>query len=163
MRKSLAAATGAFSVAAMIAGSSMTAATASPVAAQTEYFRFVSGLASGRASAVATGAFTAGGSINLNTKVGTLRFPGGTFQAFPHPTHTVTQLSRRSCLLKVVQHGTYRVGRGTGRFAHIGGSGRFVAHILAVLNRNAGGKCSQTRKPQAIQQVVTAHGPVHGV
>ena len=54
------------------------------------------------------------------------------------------------------------IGQGTGRFAHINGSGTYAAELLGVLVRNARGKCSQSRPPRALQQVVTAHGPVRG-
>ncbi|HTT51306.1 MAG TPA: hypothetical protein VMH35_07895 [Streptosporangiaceae bacterium] len=163
MRKILAAA-GALCAAAAITGSSLTAASAATShAGRTEFFRFVSGLPSGRASAIATGAFTAGGSINLNTRVGTLRFPGGTFKAYPRPTHTVSQVNRHTCLLTVLQRGRYRIGKGTGKFRHIKGHGTFTADILGVLRRNKKGKCSESAPPLALQQVVTAHGPVSGV
>ena len=169
MRKILAAA-GALSAAAVITGSSLPGAsaaaqhtTAQHTMARTESFRLVSGVVSGRGSVVATGAFTAGGRTNLNTPVGVLHFPHGSVKAFPHATSTVTQVSRRTCLMTIVQHGTYRLGRGTGRYVHLTGHGRYVAHILAVLNRTRKGKCSQSKRPQALQQVINAHGPVSGV
>jgi hypothetical protein len=164
MRKILAAA-GALSAAAVIAGSSLPAASAatSHASAKMESFRLVSGVISGRGSVIATGAFTAGGRTNLNTRVGVLHFPGGTVTAFPRPTSTVTQISRRTCLMTIVQQGTYRLGRGTGKFARLSGHGRFAAHILAVLRRTKQGRCSQSRPPQALQQVINAHGPVSGI
>ncbi len=54
-------------------------------------------------------------------------------------------------------------GRGAGRYAHLTGHGTFAAHILAVLRRNKKGRCSQSKQPQALQQVINAHGPVSGV
>jgi hypothetical protein len=164
MRKILAAA-GALSAAAVITGSSLPAASAAAnhASARMESFRLVSGLVSGRGSVVATGAFTAGGSTNLNTPVGVLHFPHGSVKAFPHATSTVTQVSRHTCLMTIVQHGTYRLGRGTGRYVHLTGHGTYVAHILAVLNRSKKGRCSQSKRPQALQQVINAHGPVSGV
>ena len=163
MRKIMAAA-GALSAAAVIAGSSLPAASAAVSRASgMESFRLVSGVISGRGSVVATGVFTAGGRTNLNTRVGTLHFPGGTVKAFPHATTTVTRVNRHTCLLTVMQRGTYRLGRGTGKYAQLTGHGRFVVHVLAVLSRNKNGKCSQSRPPQALQQVINAHGPVSGV
>ncbi len=111
----------------------------------------------------AAGAFTAGGHTNLNTPVGVLHFPHGSVKAFPHATATVTQVNRHTCLMTIVQRGTYRLGHGTGKYAHLTGHGRYVAHILAVLNRTRKGKCSQSKRPQALQQVINAHGPVRGV
>src|SRR5580693_5365278 len=98
-----------------------------------------------------------------NTAVGVLHFPHGSISAFPHATSTVSQVNRHTCLLTIVQHGTYRLGRGTGRYVHLTGHGTFVAHILAVLRRNKKGRCSQSKQPQALQQVINAHGPVSGV
>ena len=54
-------------------------------------------------------------------------------------------------------------GRGTGKFAQLTGHGTFAAHILAVLRRTKKGRCSQSRPPQALQQVINAHGPVSGI
>lgn len=164
MRKILAMA-GALSAAAVITGSSLPAASAAArhASGKTESFRLVSGVISGGGSVIATGAFTAGGRTNLNTRNGVLHFPGGTVTAFPHARATVTQVSRRTCLLTIVQRGTYRLGHGTGKYAHLTGHGRYVAHILAVLNRTRKGQCSQSKRPQALQQVITAHGPVAGI
>ncbi len=164
MRKILAAA-GALSAAAVIAGSSLPAASAavSHASPKMESFRLVSGVISGAGSVVATGAFTAGGRTNLNTPNGVLHFPGGAVTAFPHAKATVTQVNRHTCLLTIVQRGTYRLGHGTGKYAHLTGHGRYVAHILAVLNRTKKGRCSQSKRPQALQQVISAHGPVSGI
>jgi hypothetical protein len=163
MRKILAAA-GALSAAAVITSSSLPAASAAAShASGMESFRLVSGVLSGAGSVVATGVFTAGGRTNLNTPVGVLHFPHGSAKAFPHATATVTQVNRHTCLMTIVQRGTYRLGHGTGRYAHLTGHGRYVAHILAVLNRTKKGRCSQSKRPQALQQVINAHGPVSGV
>ena len=105
---------------------------------------------------------SAGGRTNLNTPVGVLHFPHGSISAFPHATSTVTQVNRHTFRLAIVQHGTYR-RRGAGRYAHLTGHGTFAAHILAVLRRNKKGRCSQSKQPQALQQVINAHGPVSGV
>jgi len=163
MRKILAAAW-ALSAAAVITGSSLPAASAATghASGKSESFRLVSGVISGAGSVIATGAFTAGGRANLNTRNGVLHFPGGTITAFPHAQATVTQVNRHTCLMTIVQRGTYRLGRGTGKYAHLTGHGRYVAHILAVLNRTRKGRCSQSKRPQALQQVITAHGPVAG-
>ncbi len=164
MGKTLAAAAGAFTLAALVAGTGLTAASAGDGAAagRTEAFRMVSGQVSGKASVVATGAFTAGGRTNLNTNVATLRFYRGSFQVNPHATQTHVHIDPRTCVLNAFQEGTYRIGHGTGRFARINGSGTYVAEILGVLARNARGKCSESKPPRALQQVVTAHGPVSG-
>ena len=162
MGKMLAAVASAFTLATLVAGTGLTAASASAAAGRTEVFRMVSGQVSGQASVVATGAFTAGGRTNLNTNVATLRFYRGSFQVSPRSTQTHVHIDPRTCVLNAFQEGTYRIVHGTGRFAHINGSGTYVAEILGVLARNARGKCSESKPPRALQQVVTAHGPVSG-
>lgn len=67
MRRALGAAAGTFAFAAVVAGSSITAASASTsTSSTTEHFQFVTTSASSpRASAIAWGVFTAGGTIPL--------------------------------------------------------------------------------------------------
>jgi hypothetical protein len=162
MRRAFGAAACTLSLAAAVAGSSVTAASASTMASKTEHFRFVSTSASSpRASAIAWGAFTAGGTINTNS--GLLRFPGGTFRAAHHRTNSVAQLNRNSCLFTVEEHGTYRLGHGTGRYRHISGRGKYTSRVRAVLARNSKGRCAQSRPPRAFQQVINAWGSVRGV
>lgn len=56
------------------------------------------------------------------------------------------------------------VGRGRGSVIAAGAfRTTFAAHILVVLNRSRKAKCSQSKRPQALQQVINAHGPVPGV
>ncbi len=162
MGRTHAAAASAFMMAALVAGTGLAAASASAAAGRTEEFRMVSGQVSGKASVIATGAFTAGGTTNLDTTAATLRFRGGSFRISPRPALAHAHVNPRTCMLNALQQGSYRIGHGTGRFAHISGSGSYVAEILGVLARNARGKCSETKPPRALQQVVTAHGPVTG-
>lgn len=162
MRRAFGTAAGTLSLAAVVAGASVTAASASTVATKTEHFRFMTTSASSpRASAIAWGAFTAGGTINTNS--GLVRFPHGTFRAAHHRTSSASQLNRKSCLFTVVEHGTYRLGHGTGRYRHISGGGKYTNRIRAVLARNSKGKCAQSRLPRAFQEVINAWGPVRGV
>jgi hypothetical protein len=162
MRRALGAAAGTLCLAAVVAGTSVTATSASTTASNIEHFRFVSTSASSpRASAIAWGAFTAGGTINTNS--GLIRFPRGTFRAIHHRTSSVAQLNRKSCLFTAVEHGTYRLAHGTGRYRHIGGGGKYTSRVRAVLARNSKGKCSQSRLPRAFQQVINAWGSVRGV
>ncbi len=162
MGKTLAAAASAFTLATLVAGTGLTAASASAAAGRAEAFRMVSGQVSGKAGVVATGAFTAGGTTNLNTNVATLRLHGRSFRINPRSTQTHVHIDPRTCVLNALQEGTYRIGHGTGRFAHLNGSGSYAAELLGVLVRNARGKCSESKPPRALQQVVTAHGPVSG-
>jgi hypothetical protein len=162
MRRALGAAAGTLAFAAVVAGSSITAASASTTSSTTEHFQFVTTSASSpRASAIAWGVFTAGGSINI--KSGLIRFPRGTFRAIHHRTSSVSQLNRKTCLLISVEHGTYRLAHGTGRFRHISGRGTYTSRVRAVLRRNTKGRCSQSKLPRAFQQSINARGAVRGM
>lgn len=162
MRRILGAAAGALSLAAVIAGTSSTAASASTAGSRIEHYQFVSVSAtSPRASAIAWGTFTAGGTINLNT--GLIRFPRGTFRAIHHRTGGASQLNRRTCLLVSVEHGTYKLADGTGKYRHISGRGTYTSRVWAVFARNAKGRCSKSKPPRAFQNVINARGPVRGV
>ena len=80
MRRALGAAACTLAFAAVVAGSSLTAASAS-TSSMTEHFQFMSASAfSPRASAIARGVFTAGGTINVHT--GLVQFRRGTFGPF---------------------------------------------------------------------------------
>jgi hypothetical protein len=162
MRRILGAAAGALSAAALAAGTGGTAASAATAASRTEHFQFVGvSAASSRDSAIAWGAFAAGGTINLNT--GRIRFHGGTFRAIHHRTSAVTQVNRKTCLLVSVEHGTYRLADGTGKYKHISGHGTYTSRVWAALRRNARGRCSQSKPPRAFQLIINARGPVRGV
>ena len=161
MRRALGAAAGSISLAAVVAGSSLTAASASAMTSKTEHFQFAGTSAtSSRYSAIAWGAFTAGGTINL--KSGLVRFPGGTFRAIHHRRNAKTEFNRKTCLLVSVEHGTYRLSHGTGKYRHISGAGTYTSRVWAVLARNHRGRCSQSRPPAAFQQIINARGPVRG-
>ena len=162
MRRIVGAAAGTLTLAAVVAGSSITAASASTTPRRVEHFQFMTTSASSpRGSVAAWGAFTAGGTINLSS--GLMRFPHGTFRIIHHHTGGVSRLNRRTCLLRLVQHGTYRLAAGTGRYRRISGSGTYTNRIWAVLRRNARGRCTQSRLPRALQQVINVRGPVRGV
>jgi hypothetical protein len=110
-------------------------------------------------SAIATGRFTAGGTIV--TKGATaikLRFPSGTIKLTVKPGH-VTTITNPACLLKETSSGTYTVVSGTGAYKGISGSGKakatatFVGAIVA-------GKCSNSTPATAIQIIDSATGPL---
>jgi hypothetical protein len=166
MRRALGAAAGTLAFAAVVAGSSITAASASTsgvsTSSTTEHFQFVTTSASSpRASAIAWGVFTAGGTIHINS--GLIRFPRGSFRAIHHRTSSVSQFNRKTCLLVSVEHGTYKLADGTGRYRHISGRGTYTSRVRAVLRRNSKGRCSQSKLPRAFQQMINARGPVRGL
>ena len=162
MRRIMGAAAGTLTLAAVVAGSSITAASASTTPGRAEHFRFMTtSVSTPRASAAAWGAFTAGGTINLGS--GLVRFTHGTFRLIHHHTRGASELNGRTCLLQSVQRGTYRLADGTGRYRHISGHGTYTNRIRAVLRRDARGRCTQSKLPRAFQQVINARGPVRGV
>src|SRR5262249_17753160 len=112
-------------------------------------------------SIIATGVFTAGGtSTDTSNTTATVKFPNGTF-VITHSKGTGTQsFNPKTCLLKANLKGTYKLGSGTGAYAHLSGSGTFQVSILSV-GAKSGGKCSQTLPPAAFQAVIRAAGPVH--
>lgn len=161
MRRALAAAAGTLSIVAVIAGTSVTAtsASASAAASSTEHFRFMTvSASSSRYSAIAWGTFTAGGTINMNSSV--VHFPRGTFRAIHHRTSAATQLNRKTCRLVSVEHGTYKLADGTGKYRRISGRGTYTSRVSAVLARGKRGRCSQSKLPAAFQQIINARGPV---
>lgn len=66
-------------------------------------------------------------------------------------------------MLVSVEHGTYRLADGTGKYRHISGRGTYTSRVRAVLKRNAKGRCSQSKLPRAFQQIINARGPIRGV
>jgi hypothetical protein len=160
MRRTLAAAIGAVSVAAALTGTGLAAASASPAASGTEHFQIMTTSAtSNRLSIIATGVFTAGGVDHENASVATEKFPGGTF-TIKHSRGTGKQtFNPRTCLLTLNLHGTYTLSHGTGKYAGISGHGKYQLNILAI-GTKVHGKCSQSRPPAVFQQIISASGPV---
>jgi hypothetical protein len=151
--------------AASIAAAGITAAGAAPrtgpSVSGTEHFQLMSTSATSKQSSiVATGVFTAGGtSTSTSTTTSTVTFPTGTF-VITHSKGTGTQsFNPKTCLLKANLKGTYKLGSGTGAYAHISGSGTYQLSILAV-GAKSGGTCSKTLPPPTFQQVIRASGPV---
>jgi hypothetical protein len=155
--------------AAAIGGATITAASAdvSMSAARhgREHFTLMAALArtadaSFDASIIGTGLFTDGGTIHIGKRAssaemklgrGTIRLTttigsGGIFNANPS-----------TCLTTQTASGTYKLSRGTGRYAGISGSGHFTTTVHFVSARNRDGSCSQNRE-LAYQAVVTLTG-----
>jgi hypothetical protein len=83
---------------------------------------------------------------------------GGTFNVARHITRQWLPLPTRRCLIRETIHGTYSLGHGTGRYAGISGSGRFVLRIRGVI-RNSHGQCGGAMT--VFQQITYEGGPVH--
>jgi hypothetical protein len=143
----------------------VTAASAAPTATHaasgTEYFQVMSTATSpGPASVIARGVFTAAGQGRLGgAKVSTLRFPGGTIVLSHQQAHGSARFSPTSCLTLVSQSGSYRIVRGTGRYAGVSGHGTYQLSLEIVAAR-AGGRCSSARPPLAQQELLRLSGPV---
>ena len=135
------------------------AAAAAPTT-KTEHFSFVSTAITGNTfSAIATGAFTAGGTANLPSGKGTLKFPGGTIKVAAKAGHAKNNFNAKTCLGTSVQPGTFKIISGTGVYAGITGSGKYTASFTEVAPTVAG-KCSTKGNPVAVQAIITASGPV---
>ena len=147
--------------AAAISGFGLAGASASPSTARTEHFRIMSTVATSRKlSVIATGEFTAGGTDIPGKNADTAVFSGGTLRITHHGTAFTANLNTRTCLFTETQRGTYRLGHGTGRFAGIGGSGRFAVHILGVFARDSQGRCTHLAAPATFQSVATFAGSI---
>jgi hypothetical protein len=111
------------------------------------------------ASAIGTGAFTAGGTVALSggSKGLTVHFTGGTFKLLKTGTSKSSALPPKACLYSKEGSGTYKLADGTGAYKGISGSGKFSSTSRQVYP-SIGGKCGS--KPAATQFVITASGPV---
>jgi hypothetical protein len=160
MRRTFAAAIGAVSAAAVLTGTGLAAASATPAATGTEHFQTLTTSATAKTTGViAIGLFTAGGTSFEGRTTATFKFPGGTLQV-RHSRGTGNHtFNPRTCLLRLNLHGTYTVGHGTGKYAGISGHGQYQLSILAI-GAKVHGKCSQSRPPTSFQKIINASGPV---
>jgi hypothetical protein len=110
---------------------------------------------------IARGVFTAPATDIMGNRTDTFKFSNGSFRVRHSPGHGPQSFNPRTCLVKVSQHGTYKLSHGTGKYAGIKGHGRYHVTVLAIGARNANGKCSQRKAPVAFQQIIKASGPVH--
>jgi hypothetical protein len=166
MRRTFAAAIGAVSVAAVLSGAGLAAASASPTRSagpKIEHFRGMTTSIPGSRpiSMIATGVFTAGGvDIITSATADIFRFPGGTIKVRHHAVRSTPTVNSRTCLFTVSESGTYKLTGGTGKYAGISGSGTYTLSILAVLARDSKSKCSMALTPAATQLILNLHGPV---
>jgi hypothetical protein len=125
----------------------------------TEFFQSVGSLTASHRPLVAFGAFNASGTdVTTSSTRDIFKFPGGSFRVKHKATHTRSHFSKRTCAGVENQRGTYKISGGTGKFAGIGGGGRFTARIVLVSRHTASGGCS--RRPIGGQIVIQAGGPV---
>lgn len=155
------AATGAMALSAVPAASAAPAH-AGPAVSGTEHFQLMSTTGNTNGSPViATGLFTAGGRDHaLSNNVDKFVFPNGTIKVKHSNSKGPQSFNSRTCLLRLNQHGTYKILSGTGAYAGISGHGVYKLTILAVGARGSNGKCTQKKPPVAIQLEIQAVGPV---
>ena len=161
MRKALAAVIGAVSVTAALGGASLAAASARPAVSGTEHFQLMNNSPTSKTSSIiATGVFTGGGtSTATSSTTAIVTFPSGTF-VITHSKGTGTHsFNPKTCRFNGNLKGTYTLGRGTGAYANLSGSGTYQASILGV-GAKSGGRCSMKLPPAASQQLIRASGPV---
>jgi hypothetical protein len=96
----------------------------------------------------------------VNNNTDKFVFPKGTITVRHSNSKGPQSFNPRTCLLRVNQHGTYRILAGTGAYTGITGHGRYRLIILAVSARGANGKCTQKKPPVAIELEIRARGPV---
>jgi len=113
-----------------------------------------------RAPVIATGLFTAGGRDHVvSNNVDKFVFPKGTITVRHSNSKGPQSFNPRTCLLRINQHGTYKILSGTGAYAGITGHGGYRLTILAVAARGANGKCTMKKRPAAIELEIQARGP----
>jgi hypothetical protein len=144
----------------------VTAATAAPrsqpAVSGTEHVQIMStSTTSKTASAIARGVFTAAGTARLGSgRAGTIAFPGGTIKLSHRAGKGTRQVSPGACLTTISQPGTYKITRGTGKYAGITGHGTYQLSLTFIAARKAG-KCSSAAPPVAQQELLRLSGPVH--
>jgi hypothetical protein len=135
---------------------------ASLSASGTEHFQIMTTSETARTThVIASGVFTAGGTDVSGNKSDTIMFSGGTFKIRHFAGHGKQSFDPATCLLTINLHGTYKLKDGTGTYAGISGHGRYHLRVLSVAARNSNGKCSQRKQPEAFEQIIRAHGPLH--
>jgi hypothetical protein len=117
-----------------------------------------------KSQVVAYGAFTASGvdtmlSFTSTGPVDKLSFPGGTFIVTSTLTSAHQHTDPGTCVSTLVLKFTYKIGKGTGQFAGITGSGHATNTEVTLAARTAHGGCSTT-KATAQQSLIEASGPV---
>ncbi len=140
----------------------MAAASARPAAATAEHFQeMVASPTSNKAHVIAYGAFTAAGvDTQHNNNTDTFKFPGGSFLVTPKFTSPNEHLNKATCLLTENLRITYKISRGTGKYAGITGSGRATISDVEITARDSHGACSVGKTLLAQQVFVRGHGPV---
>ncbi len=136
-------------------------ATARAATSGTEHFQLVTTSATAkRGRVIAYGVFTGAAVDTFGNRTDTFTFRNGSFKVRHFQGHGPQSFDPRTCLLTIRQHGKYKLGHGTGKYAGISGHGRYRFSILALGARNANGKCSRRKPPVAFEEIIKGRGPV---
>jgi hypothetical protein len=162
--KRLLAAAGAVAVAGAIAVTGVTAASAAqrsiPAVSGTEHFQLVTTSAtSSTGRVIAYGVFTAPAVDHMGNSVDKFVFRSGSFKVKHSPGKGPQSFNPKTCLMTISQHGTYKISGGTGAYRGISGHGTYHFTLLLIGARSKG-KCSQSKPPVAVEEIITASGPV---
>jgi hypothetical protein len=162
MRNSIIAAIGSAAVAAAIGGTGLALASSHGAATQTEHFQLMSTSAtSNTSSVIAYGAFTGAGTDKVMAhNTDTVTLPDGTFVITHKDVSHTQHFNPATCQFSFGGKATYTLGRGTGKYEDLSGSGTAKVSILGIGARDSAGKCSMSLPPVAQQQVIQATGPV---
>ena len=113
-------------------------------------------------SVVAHGAFAGGGRDVALSQSDVMHLGGGTL-TIRHPDRESTftdKVDPKTCFVAFAITGRYTLGRGTGKYAGVTGSGTYKVSEQGFLKRTKSGTCSQTAAPTIEVGFVRAHGPV---
>lgn len=162
MRTTVTALIGAATVAIVISGAGIAAASAQTAVTATEHFQeIVASPTATKANIVVYGAFTAAGVDQENpNNTDTFKFAGGTFLVTPKFTVKSEHLNKTTCLLTQTLQIAYTISDGTGTYTGISGSGRGTLTDLEITARNSHGACATSRTPLAQQVIAHGQGPV---
>ena len=162
MRKTITAIIAAATAAMMLGGAGMAAASTRPAAATTEHFQeMAASPTSNQANVIVYGAFTAAGvDTQHNNNTDTFSFPGGSFLVTPAITSQHQHLNTATCLLTATLNISYKISRGTGKYAGISGSGHATISDLEITARDSHGACSLSKTLLAQQVFASGQGPV---
>ena len=94
-----------------------------------------------------------------DARTATITFPGGTIVLSHRQVTGSSRFYPGGCLSVVSQTGSYRIVRGTGRYAGISGHGTYQLSLEIVAAR-VGGHCSSARPPRGQQELLRLSGPV---
>jgi hypothetical protein len=157
---------GVISLAAALGGAGLAAASVRPAApprSGTEHlYLMTTQPTASRVAVIATGVFTAGGTDIAGNTTDTVKLPGGTFKInHGGQSHVVKQqINRTTCLAVFEATAKFTLGGGTGKYAHITGSGNATMNELAIASRTKKGACNFNANPVVDEQTITARAQI---